>query len=70
MLFRSFFLAFFTVVLGFSLIWHIWWGASIGLLGTIIVCLTQAWRIDGEVEVPLERVAAFEQLHGTKQRPA
>ena len=66
----GFFLAFFTVVLGFSLIWHIWWGASIGLLGTIIVCLMQAWRIDGEVEVPLERVAAFEQLHGTKQRPA
>jgi cytochrome o ubiquinol oxidase subunit I len=63
----GFFVAFFTVVLGFSLIWHIWWGASIGLLGTIVVCLMQAWRVDGEIEVPAERVAAFEQLHGATE---
>jgi cytochrome o ubiquinol oxidase subunit I len=66
----GFFLAFFTVVLGFSLIWHIWWGAGLGLLGTIVVCLMQAWRVDGEVEIPAERVAAFEQLHGIKARMA
>jgi cytochrome o ubiquinol oxidase subunit I len=63
----GFFVAFFTVVLGFSLIWHIWWGVSIGLLGTIVVCLMQAWRVDGEIEVPAERVAAFEQLHGATE---
>jgi cytochrome o ubiquinol oxidase subunit I len=66
----GFFVAFFTVVLGFSLIWHIWWGAFVGLLGTIVVCLMQAWRVDGEIEVPAERVAAFDQLHGTKERLA
>jgi cytochrome o ubiquinol oxidase subunit I len=66
----GFFLAFFTVILGFSLIWHIWWGAGFGLLGTIVVCLMQAWRVDGEVEIPAERVAAFEQLHGIKARTA
>jgi cytochrome o ubiquinol oxidase subunit I len=66
----GFFLAFFTVVLGFSLIWHIWWGAGFGLLGTVVVSLMQAWRVDGEVEIPAERVAAFEQLHGSKARLA
>jgi cytochrome o ubiquinol oxidase subunit I len=66
----GFFLAFFTVILGFSLIWHIWWGAGFGLLGTMVVCLMQAWRVDGEVEIPAERVAAFEQLHGIKARTA
>jgi cytochrome o ubiquinol oxidase subunit I len=66
----GFFLAFFTVVLGFSLIWHIWWGAGFGLLGTVVVSLMQAWRVEGEVEIPAERVAAFEQLHGIKARLA
>jgi cytochrome o ubiquinol oxidase subunit I len=64
----GFFLAFFTVLLGFSLIWHIWWGAGLGLLGAIVVCLMQAWRTDGEIEVPAEKVAALERLHGLKER--
>src|SRR5271163_204109 len=60
----GFFLAFFAVLLGFSLIWHIWWSAGLGLLGAIVVCLRQAWRTDGEIEVPAEKVAAYERLHG------
>jgi cytochrome o ubiquinol oxidase subunit I len=64
----GFFLAFFAVLLGFSLIWRIWWGAGLGLLGAIVVCLIQAWRTDGEIEVPAEKVAAFERLHGVKER--
>jgi cytochrome o ubiquinol oxidase subunit 1 len=60
----GFFLAFFAVLLGFSLIWHIWWSAGFGLLGAIVVCLRQAWRTDGEIEVPAEQIAAFERLHG------
>jgi cytochrome o ubiquinol oxidase subunit 1 len=62
----GFFLAFFAVLWGFSLIWHIWWGAGLGLLGAIVVGLVQAWRTDGEIEVPAEKVAAYEQLHGLK----
>jgi cytochrome o ubiquinol oxidase subunit I len=64
----GFFLAFFAVLLGFSLIWHIWWGAGLGILGAIVVCLMQAWRTDGEIEVPAEKVAAFERLHGLRER--
>jgi cytochrome o ubiquinol oxidase subunit I len=66
----GFFLAFFAVLLGFSLIWHIWWGAGLGLLGAIVVCLRQAWRTDGEIEVPAENVAAYAQLHGLKEGAA
>jgi cytochrome o ubiquinol oxidase subunit I len=64
----GFYLAFFAVLLGFSLIWHIWWGAGLGLLGAVVVCLKQAWRTDGEIEVPAEKVAAFERVHGVQER--
>src|SRR5580698_10133309 len=63
----GFFLAFCAVLLGFSLIWHIWWSAGLGLVGAIVVCLRQAWRTDGEIEIPAEKVAAFERLHGLKE---
>jgi len=63
----GFFLAFFAVLLGFSLIWRIGWGAGLGLLGAIVVGLVQAWRTDGEIEVPVEQVAAFEQQHAPKE---
>jgi cytochrome o ubiquinol oxidase subunit 1 len=63
----GFYIAFFAVLLGFSLIWRIWWGVGFGLLGVIVVCLMQAWRTDGEIEVPAEKVAAFERLHGLKE---
>jgi cytochrome o ubiquinol oxidase subunit 1 len=63
----GFLLAFFAVLLGFSLIWRIWWGAGLGILGAIVICLMQAWRTDGEIEVPAEKVAAFERLHGLKE---
>src|ERR1700723_3779171 len=64
----GFFLAFCAVLLGFSLIWRIWWGAGLGLLGAIVVCLVQAWRTDRETEVPAEQVAAFERLNALKGR--
>jgi len=63
----GFLLAFFAVLTGFSLIWRIWWGAGLGLLGAIVVCLIQAWRTDGEIEVSTEEVAAFERLHGPRE---
>ena len=53
------FLAFFAVVTGFALIWHIWWMAIGSLLGSLAVGLLQAWRRDGESEISAEEVAAF-----------
>ncbi len=55
----GFFLAFFAVILGFALIWHIWWMAIVGLLGSLAVWLLQAWRTDTEIIIPADEVAAF-----------
>jgi len=55
----GFFLAFFFVVLGFALIWHIWWMASIGFIGAVLVGLVQAWRTDNEIEISEYDVALY-----------
>jgi cytochrome o ubiquinol oxidase subunit 1 len=52
-------IAFFAVVLGFALIWHIWWMALLGLAGLFVAALVHAWRLEGEVEISAETVAAF-----------
>jgi cytochrome o ubiquinol oxidase subunit I len=57
------FVAFFAVILGFALIWRIYWLAAIGLVGAVAVGLWQSWRTDREVRVPAEAVAAFERAH-------
>ena len=57
------FTAFCATVLGFALIWRIWWLAALGLLGVIVVMLMQAWRTEGEVEIPAAEVEAFEHAH-------
>src|SRR5712672_1539369 len=36
--------AFFAVVTGFALIWHIWWMASVGLLGAFVTLVAFAFR--------------------------
>ena len=56
----GFFVAFFAVVLGFALIWHIWWIAIAGLLGEVTVGLVQAWRTNGEIEISAEEIAMAE----------
>jgi cytochrome o ubiquinol oxidase subunit 1 len=61
----GFFLAFFAVMLGFAVIWHIWWMAILGLLGALAVGLRQAWRTDTEAVIPVEEIAAF---YGKQQR--
>jgi cytochrome o ubiquinol oxidase subunit 1 len=55
----GFFLAFFAVITGFALIWHIWWMAIVGLVGALAVGLRQAWRTDIETVISAEQVAAF-----------
>jgi cytochrome o ubiquinol oxidase subunit 1 len=55
--------AFFAVVTGFALIWHIWWMAALGLLGAFVALLVFAFRDEEEVEVPAEKLAQFDRAH-------
>ncbi len=52
--------AFFAVVTGFALIWHIWWMAGLGLIGAFVAFLVFAFRDEEEVTVSVERIAQFE----------
>jgi cytochrome o ubiquinol oxidase subunit 1 len=52
--------AFFAVVTGFALIWHIWWMAAVGLLGAFATLLVFAFRSEEEIEIPAVQIAQFE----------
>jgi cytochrome o ubiquinol oxidase subunit 1 len=52
--------AFFAVLIGFAMIWHIWWMASLGLAGAFVTLLAFAFRRHTEFEVPAEQIAQFE----------
>jgi cytochrome o ubiquinol oxidase subunit 1 len=54
----GFITAFFSTVVGFALIWHIWWLMGVGLLGAYAVFVWFAWRDVDEYVIPAEEVAA------------
>jgi cytochrome o ubiquinol oxidase subunit 1 len=56
----GFITAFFAVIMGFSLIWHIWWLAILGFLAAAIVVLKTAWSTDREHEISAAEVAQME----------
>jgi len=58
--------AFFVVVTGFALIWHIWWLAILGLLGAFATVLIFAFRQEEEIEISAEQIARFERRHRTE----
>jgi cytochrome o ubiquinol oxidase subunit I len=55
--------AFFAVVTGFALIWHIWWMAGVGAIGVFLTMLAFAFRNEEEIEVPAEQIARFERTN-------
>jgi cytochrome o ubiquinol oxidase subunit I len=57
----GFITAFFAVVTGFALIWHIWWMAGLGVLGAFVTLLFFAFRRQEEIEVPAAEIARVEQ---------
>jgi cytochrome o ubiquinol oxidase subunit I len=52
--------AFFAVVTGFALIWHIWWMVIVGLIGAFTTFVAFAWRDIAEYELPAAEVAAID----------
>jgi len=59
----GFIMAFFAVVTGFALIWHIWWMAGAGAIGIFLTMLAFAFRNEEEIEIPAEQIARFEQAN-------
>ena len=55
--------AFFAVVIGFALIWHIWWMAILGAFGAFATFLAFAFRGEDEIEIPARRIAQFDRIH-------
>jgi cytochrome o ubiquinol oxidase subunit I len=58
--------AFFAVVTGFALIWHIWWMAALGVLGAFVTILAFAFREQEEVQIPAQQIAQFDRAHPTE----
>jgi cytochrome o ubiquinol oxidase subunit I len=56
----GFITAFFAVITGFALIWHIWWIVILGLLAAAVTILVFGWSDDREREIPATEVAQME----------
>ena len=59
----GFITAFFAVVTGFALIWHIWWMAGAGAIGIFLTMLAFAFRNEEEIKIPADQIARFEQAN-------
>jgi len=52
--------AFFAVMMGFAMIWHIWWMAILGLAAAAITAMVFGWRDDREFEITVAEIARAE----------
>ena len=59
----GFICAFFATVMGFALIWHIWWMVALGALGAFATFVVFAWRNRSEYVIPADEVARVDRLH-------
>ena len=57
--------AFFATVMGFALIWHIWWAAGLSACGAFVNFVILAWRDTAECRIPAEAVARIDAAHRT-----
>ncbi|SFJ82924.1 cytochrome o ubiquinol oxidase subunit 1 [Sphingomonas sp. NFR04] len=52
--------AFFATLIGFAMIWMIWWLAALGFVGAYATFVVFAWRDEEETEIPAEEVARID----------
>jgi cytochrome o ubiquinol oxidase subunit I len=60
--------AFFATIMGFALIWHIWWMVIAGLIGAFATFVVFSWRDHDEYEVPAAEVARIDRLNLSERR--
>ncbi|HZP85935.1 MAG TPA: cbb3-type cytochrome c oxidase subunit I [Burkholderiales bacterium] len=59
----GFITAFFCTMIGFAMIWHIWWMAGVGLLAAYAVFVWFAWRDVEAYEIAAQEVARIDRPH-------
>jgi cytochrome o ubiquinol oxidase subunit I len=66
----GFICAFFATIMGFSLIWHIWWLVIAGAVGAYATFVAFAWRDHDEYQIPVETVARIDRANRTARGEA
>ena len=59
----GFICAFFATIMGFALIWHIWWLVGLAFVGAFATFVVFAWRDDHEELIPKETVAKIDRAN-------
>jgi cytochrome o ubiquinol oxidase subunit 1 len=67
---NGFVTAFFAVVTGFALIWHIWWMAALGVICAALTLFAFGWIERGEMQVSGEQLADAERARLREVTPA
>ena len=66
----GFICAFFATIMGFSLIWHIWWLVALGAAGAFATFVVFAWRDRAERVIPAATVAKIDRANRAARRAA
>jgi cytochrome o ubiquinol oxidase subunit 1 len=59
----GFICAFFATIMGFALIWHIWWLVGLALVGAFATFVVLAWRDEDEALIPAATVARLDRAN-------
>ncbi len=59
----GFICAFFATIMGFALIWHIWWMVAFAFVGAFATFVVFAWRDEVEYIIPAETVARIDRAN-------
>ena len=62
--------AFFATIIGFALIWHIWWAAVLGVVGAFATFVVFAWRDENEYVISADNVARIDAANRSARRQA
>ena len=66
----GFICAFFATVMGFALIWHIWWMVGVAFVGAFATFVVFAWRDEDEYIIPAATVAELDRANRSARREA
>ena len=62
--------AFFATIMGFALIWHIWWMVGVAALGAFATFVVFAWRDRTDYLIPAEEVARIDRANRSARTAA